>query len=156
MVGYAALTHPTIYLLIYMLNHPGFWIFLGAAIGGLCRFTLAGSFRTFTRLPGWVPILIANILGSFLIGLLYVVLQDSAVNIQLGNSKLTTPMLYALGITGFCGGLTTYSTFSLDNVFLIYEKQWLALSINLIGSITLCLLAVHLGISLFNISEGVK
>lgn len=131
-----------------MLSQGVFWVFLGAAFGGLCRFTLAESFRVYTRLPGWMPIFVANALGSLLIGCLYSALKDTSNHLQTGDLPLNNEMLYALCITGFCGGLTTYSTFSLDNLLLIYEKKWFAFGFNLIGSVVICMLAVFLGLRL--------
>ena len=47
--------------------------------------------------------------------------------------------------TGFCGGFTTFSTFSLDNLKLIENGRYAAAALNAALSVTLCLAAAWLG-----------
>ena len=53
----------------------------------------------------------------------------------------------ALFVTGICGGYTTFSTFSLDNLFLLYRKP-LQLGINFIASVVLATMAAWGGLAL--------
>ena len=64
----------------------------GAAVGGVLRYMLAGL--------GWRGTLIANVVGSFLLGLLL-------------GLDLDRDLALALG-AGTCGALTTFSTFALE------------------------------------------
>ncbi len=48
-------------------------------------------------------------------------------------------------MTGICGGYTTFSSFSLQTLNLAQEGEWLHAGGNVVGSVTLCLLAVWLG-----------
>ncbi|GAA2675593.1 MULTISPECIES: CrcB family protein [Actinosynnema] len=87
-------------------------VFGGAAVGSVLRFLVDRLLRSRwdTAFP-W-PTLAVNVVGSFALGLL--------VGAQ--------PWLWALLGAGFCGGLTTYSTFSLENVTLVERgRPWLAL-----------------------------
>ena len=74
-----------------------FAIFLGGGLGSVLRY-LANLY-----IP--MPTLFVNILGSFIIGFLYVILVDKV--------EISNQLKLALTV-GFCGGLTTFSTFSLE------------------------------------------
>ena len=86
--------------------------------------------------------LCVNVLGSFLMGVAYVVLVEKA---------LTDPNLKPLLMTGALGAFTTFSAFSLETWDLI-EKGQLALAILYVfASVILSIGAVTLGISLTRI-----
>lgn len=80
-----------------------------------------------------------NILGSFLIGLLY--------GLSAKDDYLT-PSFRLLLITGFCGGFTTFSTFSYENLSLLQQGQTLQFSLYALGSLLTGLAAVALGLFL--------
>ena len=50
-------------------------------------------------------------------------------------------------VVGLCGGFTTFSTFSLDNILLLYTKPW-QLGFNVVMSVILATLAAWGGLSL--------
>ena len=68
---------------------------IGAAIGAVVRFVIVEYFKTNYRFP--IGVLVANISGAFILGLI---------------SKSSTDS--AFGLAGFCGALTTWSALSLD------------------------------------------
>ncbi len=114
---------------------------LGGALGALARFSI--STYWLPVIPGkfpWSTILV-NIVGSFLIGILYVVI------VQKG---LWSHQWRILLMTGFLGAFTTFSTFSIETVDLIQRSQiTLALSyaaLSLMG----CVAASALGMLLSN------
>ena len=83
-------------------------VFAGGAAGSLARELLAPV------LPGlwvWLPILIINVMASFLIGWLYV-----------ARDRLHPRMMH-LGAVGFCGGFSTFSHFTHDTSDLILAGQ---------------------------------
>jgi fluoride exporter len=78
-----------------------------------------------------------NIIGCFIIGIVYAMSEK-------GN-LLTAEMRLFLAV-GFCGGFTTFSTFSNDNLMLLKESSIGLLLFNVLGSVILGILAVYLGI----------
>lgn len=76
-----------------------------------------------------------NVIGCFLIGLFF----------GFWTRQEMSPLINALLITGFCGGYTTFSSFSHDSYKMIQERQWGKLCIYVIPSVVLGLLMVWLG-----------
>ena len=112
---------------------------LGAAIGACLRAWLG----RFNPLHSWIPLgtLSANILGGLLIGLAVVWFQRAGSVLSV-NAKMFI-------ITGFCGGLTTFSTFSVEVFSLINAGRMLA-GLGLVGlHVGLTLAATALGFYLF-------
>jgi CrcB protein len=74
---------------------------LGGALGALLRYGLDGL------IPGWDPLgtLVANVIGAFLLGILLYEAHLAA--------RLSAETRLLVG-TGFCGSLTTYSTFAAE------------------------------------------
>jgi CrcB protein len=85
--------------------------------------------------------LCVNVLGSFLLGAIL-----AAGSLSEGEGFSFASMQAFLGV-GFCGGLTTFSTFSLQNLSLLSQRGRLALAANILASVGLCLLAVAAGYS---------
>ena len=113
---------------------------LGAAIGACLRAWLG----RFNPLHSWIPMgtLGANILGGLLIGLALVWFERAGSGVISLNAKLFI-------ITGFCGGLTTFSTFSVEVFTLINNGRMLA-GLGLVGlHVGLTLLATAVGFYLF-------
>jgi len=111
-------------------------ISVGAALGALLRWYLAVRFnQTFPHLPPGT--LAANLLGGYLIGI--------AMAVFLAYPNLT-PQWRLLTVTGFLGGLTTFSTFSAEvtTALLAGRELWALATIgsHVVGSITMTLLGV--------------
>ena len=130
-------------------------VMLGGAIGALGRFGCQEAAKRWTSMPGWTAILLVNIFGSFLIGLGFGVLHGlelidqskELTALQHFRDTQSVQMAMALVVTGICGGYTTFSTFSLDNLFLLYKKPF-QLGINIIASVMLATLAAWGGLTL--------
>ncbi|NLJ16028.1 MAG: fluoride efflux transporter CrcB [Clostridiales bacterium] len=108
----------------------------------------AGGFlgTVFRYLLGLIPLPVdfpfitlgMNFLGSFIIGLVYGFSIDGVL-----SSKKT--LFFK---TGFCGGFTTFSSFSLEAFNLIDEKKYLLSGIYILLSIVLCIFGTFLGVLL--------
>ena len=110
----------------------------GGALGAMARYS---CYRIALRLD-WHAALVTlavNMLGSFLIGLLYVFMVE--------RSSLS-PELQALFSVGILGAFTTYSTYSLDALRMLEQGQYLPALAYLLGTLLLCLLFVWFGASL--------
>ncbi len=113
-------------------------IFFGAGLGGISRFSLSQAFARLLG-PGFpYGTLVVNALGAFFAGLLFVLILDRLE----GLANHLRPFL----LTGFLGGFTTFSTFSLETLNL-FENNGAGFAIlNILLNITLCLFMVWLGI----------
>ncbi len=106
---------------------------IGAAVGAWLRWALSLAFNArIESLP--LGTLAANLVGGYLIGIAVALFQDLP---QLA------PEWRLLLVTGFLGGLTTFSTFSAEAVVLLqrgaYGWALLHSGIHLLGSVALCI-----------------
>ncbi len=90
------------------------YIGLGSALGGMGRYLLSGLVQRAGGAGFPSGTLVVNILGSFLLGLL----------LRYSLSAPMGPNMRAALTAGFCGGFTTFSTFSYETVELLQDGQW--------------------------------
>jgi len=100
---------------------------LGAFVGAPTRYVIDTYFRSYMKFP--LGIVIVNVSGSFLLGLV----------IESGSD-------IAYGLMGFCGALTTWSAFALDLFEEAEEKDFRSFTLNLLTNYGLGVLAAALGI----------
>lgn len=99
-------------------------------VGALIRHA-AAIIPTRTAFP--IAVLAVNAIGSFIAG------------VMLALSPLLGPEITLIALTGFCGGLTTFSTFSVDTIRLAIEgRAWVAVG-NMAANLLLGLGAAGLG-----------
>jgi fluoride exporter len=115
------------------------WIFCGVALGGALGASLRYLAVQLIETPSGFPIatLLVNILGSFLIGICYVLIMEKAM-----ISEMWRPVLMA----GFLGGLTTFSAFSLEAVALFEDGRWQMAMTYIVFSTVFCIVAAFSGI----------
>jgi fluoride exporter len=116
-----------------------FWVAVGSMIGGMSRFWLSNVVAE--KVGGFFPwgTIFINITGSFIIGIFYA--------LTLSDGRLNTSRIFVsqLCMYGICGGYTTFSSFSLQTLTLMRDKQWLWAGGNVALSVIACLMAVWLG-----------
>ncbi len=114
---------------------PYFWIFIGGGLGSICRYALSTWLAAF-KISFPLGTFAANLLASFLLGLV------------LGAGlKHTLPEPFRwLVITGFCGGFSTFSTFSGETWQLWSQGNLFLAIVNISANVILCLIAINLGL----------
>lgn len=119
-----------------MLNY--IFVGVGSAIGGISRYGASGLIAN--RFGQSFPFgtLFVNVTGSFIIGFF-------ATATSPDGRWLVGPRLRNGFMTGFCGGYTTFSSFSLQTMSLAQEDEWLYAGGNAVLNLILCLVAVWLG-----------
>ena len=110
-------------------------IFIGGGLGSLFRYFLSIYFGPISGLP--IATILANLFASFILGFAFV---------QSDLAKHDS--LKYLVMIGFCGGFSTFSTFSLENFNFIKEKAYFLMMLNIFLNLMLCLAGVFLGINL--------
>lgn len=112
-----------------------YFVAIGAALGGTSRYWISGLVQRL--LPSGFPAgtLVVNILASFILGFLIFFFE---------SRSLLSPGVRLLLTTGFCGGFSTFSTFSYETVTLLRDSEYLYAGLNIGLNIVLTLGAVIL------------
>ena len=118
------------------------WIALGGALGSVGRYALNGVVSEKLGAGATFPLgtLAVNVAGSFVIGVLGALTMPEGRMGSEGRAFVTQFMM-----VGICGGFTTFSSFSLQTLSLMRDREWLYAGGNVLLSVALCLLATWLG-----------
>jgi fluoride exporter len=119
-------------------------IALGGAAGSLLRYLVGGAVQRMSDSGFPVGTMVVNVSGCFIIG----ILVRQFLNMQL------SPELRALLIVGFCGGFTTFSTFSAETLGLIEGGEYGRAAGYVVLSVTLCLAATLAGMTTMRLMMG--
>lgn len=105
----------------------------GGALGSMARYLVTLLFTCFAVCSEWA-IIAVNVIGSFLIGVLMAMADNNA---------------YLFMTVGFCGGFTTFSTFSAQALQLLQGGQRLAavcyIAVSVIAAVFSVLLGIYCG-----------
>jgi fluoride exporter len=119
------------------------YIAAGSALGGVSRYLLGGMVQRILDTTFPAGTLAVNLTGSFLLGLFLRYALDTPT---------LTPEVRAFLTIGFCGGYTTFSTFSYETVAMLEDGEWARAGLYAALSVLLALGATILG---FLVARGV-
>lgn len=109
----------------------------GGFIGSALRYLVQVNAEKILNSTFPIGTMIVNITGSFVIGVIYAFAEK-------GN--LMSPEWRIFLAVGICGGFTTFSTFTMDNLNLVKDNSLFQLLLYTGGSLFIGILAVYLGI----------
>ena len=117
-------------------------IAFGGALGAISRFWIHTAVQRFNGSSFPLGTFAVNILGSFLIGVFFVVLAEKAQFAEPWRPLVTV---------GFLGAMTTFSTFSLDALLLFEQGHYNTALFYIVSSVALCLFAAFAGMQVTRI-----
>ncbi len=112
-------------------------VFIGGGLGSLCRFSLSRWIQQ-TDYPFFWGTVLANMLSCFILGLL--------VGWSM-RQPMSDPWKLLL-MTGFCGGFSTFSTFTLETYQLLQSGEMLTAFGNVLVSVLIGLFCLYLGVKI--------
>lgn len=115
------------------------FVALGGAVGSVLRYLISTVINERVAV-GQIPwgTLVVNVVGCFVIGVL------TSLASKLGFSGEIKLLL----VTGLCGGFTTFSTFSMENLRFIDNNQILLLLFYVVITVVCCLFATYCAVKL--------
>lgn len=118
------------------------YVALGGALGSVLRYLLGGAIQRAAHAGFPYGTLTVNVAGCFLIGVLIKLFMNTEVPAS----------LRALLIVGFCGGFTTFSSFSSETIGLAESGAYLRAGAYVLASVVLCLAATGAGLAVAGVA----
>jgi CrcB protein len=109
----------------------------GGAAGALFRFWVSNGVYSLLGRGFPYGTLVVNVLGSLVMGFLYVLLLERTT---------VSPELRGALLIGFLGAFTTFSTFSIETLNLLEQAELLKAGLNILLSVVACVLACWFGL----------
>ena len=114
-------------------------IAIGGAAGSLCRYGMSNGIYLLLGRSFPYGTLAVNILGSFIMGSVYILMIERASISEELRAGITI---------GLLGAFTTFSTFSIETINLIESGEILKAGLNILFSVTLCIAGCWFGMNL--------
>lgn len=115
------------------------WVGAGSALGGMSRYALTLALQSRTASPFPIATLGINVTGSLILGFVMRIALDSTALSQEAQVFLTT---------GFCGGYTTFSTFSFETARLLEIGDYRRAGVYMVASVVLSVAGAFGGFAL--------
>lgn len=113
------------------------YVFIGGGLGSVCRFGIGHAMSFWRPSFPWATLL-ANVLACLVLGLL--------VGLSV-KGKLGGPASVLL-MAGFCGGFSTFSTFTNDTIQMLAAGLWWKAVANILASMVACFVALYIGMKI--------
>lgn len=114
-------------------------IAIGGAVGAVLRFSVSTGVHRMMGKDFPYGTLTVNVLGSLLMGVFFIMLVER----QISSVELRSGILF-----GVLGAFTTFSSFSFETLALLESGDWGKALINVFLSVSCCLLATWIGLSI--------
>jgi len=113
------------------------WVFIGGGLGSICRFGISQMVDSSNTSFPW---------GTFFANAISCIILGYLLGIMLKEPHST--MWRLLLTTGFCGGFSTFSTFSGETLLLFQNGQHVYAMLNIAGSISIGLCCIFIGLKI--------
>lgn len=113
------------------------YVFIGGGLGSMARYGIAKALQSYTLDFPWATF-ITNFLACIILG---------ALTAHTGKNVIPESMKFTLMI-GFCGGFSTFSTFSNETFKLFEQGNFTYAILNILISVLVCLFGIYLGFRL--------
>ena len=115
------------------------WVFIGGGLGALCRYALAV----------WIPKPQNDFpLATFMANFISCIVLGAILAYYMHNSDNYRYQLFL--VTGFCGGFSTFSSFSAECLILLQNGNYLIAFSYILASLVLCLIGLLIGMKIIS------